>query len=59
MDKNKISWTTKEDLIVIYVFNYCVEADIEEIDGAYLDDIMLGATDEMQDDYNQANVESR
>jgi len=53
-------WITREDAIVVYLFNCAVGDDTETIDDMEeMEDILLGATDKMQDDYESLSKEEK
>lgn len=53
-------WITREDAIVVYLFNLMVGEDTETInDMEEMEDILLGATDKMQDDYESLSKEEK
>lgn len=53
-------WITREDTIVVYLFNHAVGEDTETIDDMEeMEDILLGATDKMQDDYESLSKEEK
>ncbi len=53
-------WITREDAIVVYLFNRMVEDDTETInDMEEMEDILLGATDKMQGDYESLSKEEK
>ena len=54
MITTKLPHIKKEDTIVLYGFQMCIENDTEEIeDVVELEEIIAGATDEIIDNYEQ------
>lgn len=52
--------TKKEDTIVLYAFQMCIENDTEEIENILeLEEIIAGATDKIIDDFNELSNEKR
>ena len=60
MITTKLSHIKKEDTIVLYCFQMCVENDTEEIEDIIeLEEIIAGATDEIIDNHEQLSNEQR
>ena len=54
MITTKLPHIKKEDTIVLYCFQMCIENDTEEIEDIIeLEEIIAGATDEIIDNFNQ------
>ena len=54
MITTKLPHINKEDAIVLYGFEMCIENDTERLENSYeLEEIILGATDEIIDNFNK------
>lgn len=54
MITTKLPHIKKEDTIVLYGFKMCIENDTERLENSdELEEIIIGATDEIIDDFNE------
>ena len=60
MITTKLPYIKKEDTVVLYAFEMCIENDTDEIEDIdELEEIIFGATDEIITNYEQLSNEQR